>query len=421
MGKRLLFISHDSSRTGAPLFLLYFLRWLKAHSDYEFELVLLTGGELEAEYGEVTSVTALRAKRGRQPTRTRSIVAQVFKQLRWDFTQGFDRIRTSVRTRKLLKRLRANPPDLIYQNTMGGGNVLELIEGLQGPPLIVHAHEMSLAIKLGLGVPGFLRLRQRTDFFIAASRAVQRCLMQTYGIGKANAKPPEKPWNRGTQKPDCTVIYEGIDAPAIPTGEEAKRIRSAIRRDLGIPDDAIVIGMCGVVDWRKGTDLFVALARDLCGRTQSKPLHFVWVGGGDEFPIFERCWVDEYGVPPAVAERMHFLGHVRGPGRYITTMDVFSLTSREDPFPLAHLEAAYAGIPIVCFKEAGGAEEWITDGAGIAVPFLDVSAMAEAVQSLIDDGVARITMGQTGAKIVRERFTMEGIAPQVKEVIDRMV
>ena len=42
------------------------------------------------------------------------------------------------------------------------------------------------------------------------------------------------------------------------------------------------------------------------------------------------------------------------------------------------LEAAAAGVPMVCFQRSGGAEEFVANGGGTAVPYLDVEAMSQA-------------------------------------------
>lgn len=48
----------------------------------------------------------------------------------------------------------------------------------------------------------------------------------------------------------------------------------------------MVVG-AGTVDWRKGADLFVQLAREV-RRTTREPVHFVWVGGDLRSVDWER-------------------------------------------------------------------------------------------------------------------------------------
>ena len=50
MPKKVLFISHDALRTGAPLFLLNLLKWFGTNSELTFRILLKNGGDLESEF-----------------------------------------------------------------------------------------------------------------------------------------------------------------------------------------------------------------------------------------------------------------------------------------------------------------------------------------------------------------------------------
>ena len=51
--KKVLFISHDASRTGAPLVLLNFLKWFKVNTAIPFLVLLKIDGEMEPEFQEL--------------------------------------------------------------------------------------------------------------------------------------------------------------------------------------------------------------------------------------------------------------------------------------------------------------------------------------------------------------------------------
>jgi len=50
IGPSVLFISHDAQPHGAQIFLLRFLRWLRARSDLRFEVLLGGDGRLKEEF-----------------------------------------------------------------------------------------------------------------------------------------------------------------------------------------------------------------------------------------------------------------------------------------------------------------------------------------------------------------------------------
>ena len=59
------------------------------------------------------------------------------------------------------------------------------------------------------------------------------------------------------------------------------------------------------------------------------------------------------------------------------SLDIFLLTSREDPFPLAAIDAGILGMPIFCFDKATGIAEVVD--SSFVVPYLDVEEMANRI------------------------------------------
>ena len=99
-----------------------------------------------------------------------------------------------------------------------------------------------------------------------------------------------------------------------------------------------------------------------------------------------------------LGDRIKFVGPLEQPAELFAAMDVFALTSREDPFPLVMLEAAAAGVPVVCFAGGGGAPEFVDPDAGRVAPFLDVAGMAAAISDLLERGEERQRMGHVAAE-----------------------
>src|SRR5689334_15759774 len=50
MSVKVVFISHDASRTGAPIVLLHLLNWIKQNTGVEFLIIMGNGGELEDRF-----------------------------------------------------------------------------------------------------------------------------------------------------------------------------------------------------------------------------------------------------------------------------------------------------------------------------------------------------------------------------------
>src|SRR4051812_44671251 len=54
--QRVLFVSHNAMRTGAPVLLLQFLRWLRTNATIDFEVLLRQDGELSGEFAALAPV-----------------------------------------------------------------------------------------------------------------------------------------------------------------------------------------------------------------------------------------------------------------------------------------------------------------------------------------------------------------------------
>ena len=261
-------------------------------------------------------------------------------------------------------------------------------------------HELEWWLRHQTPADGLRFTKKVTDQYVACSRVTLSNLVE------AERVPPDR-------IALCHSFIE-VDEAAL---ARARSARQQTRRRLGIPPDARVVGGVGTMDWRKGPDLFVQLAGLVSRRIPANDVYFVWVGGGTSGPTPGGLLLEAARL--GLADRIKLTGPSDRPAELIAAMDVFSLTSREDPFPLVMLEAAAAGLPLVCFAQAGGAPEFALPDAGHIVTYLDVAEMADAVVHLLERDGERLHMGQVAAARVRERHTVEQAGPILTSVIER--
>ena len=117
----------------------------------------------------------------------------------------------------------------------------------------------------------------------------------------------------------------------------------------------------------------------------------MWLGGGDD--AFARALqrdVSGYGLEG----RVHFLPSSAQPPEFFAGLDAFCLSSREDPFPLVAVEAGAQGVPVACFKGAGGAEELVGTTGGAVVSWGDPAAMGRTLASWGRDADFRAQLGR---------------------------
>jgi glycosyltransferase involved in cell wall biosynthesis len=383
--EEVLFVSHDAGRTGAPFVLLNFQRWLKENTTLKFATILRRTGPLETEFAKLGETFLIET-----PSKPRSLPTRIANRLGWSTSRPDER----------LAPFRNRCYRLIYSNTVTNGDVLQAL-ARPGVQIITHVHELEYWIKKS-GATNWKQVCKHTTTFIAASEAVALYLQKQHGI------TPER----------IKVVHEFIPTKAW-TQSGVTRKTPLSRAQLGIPENAFVVGGSGSETWRKGKDLFIKLAGIFRRRHPAQPFWFMWVGWqGNEK---ERSQLARDMEAAGIIDSFIWTGEVANPLDYFANFDAFALVSREDPFPLVCLEAALLGKPILCFADAGGAPELIEQDSGFVVPYLDLEAMADKLILLQQSKDVARQMGACGATKVRERFSLDVVAPHLYQLINDLL
>lgn len=261
--------------------------------------------------------------------------------------------------------------DLIYANTVGSlPKAIELKQTLKAPVLL-HIHETErTCIRRGITK----EMMRKCDQFVSVSSLSTHAL-ESYGVKRENIHviPPFSE-HLGNIKVQC------IDHPEI-------------------DKDTFVIGMSGVGGWRKGSDVFPMIVKRFITKYPKVKCKFVWLGALNpaETPYdLKQLGIEKYVVTP---------GLVKNPMQYYKRFDVFLLTSREDPFPLVCMENAALGNPIILFEGTSGIVDLVRNGeTGIAVPYLDVEAMADSIYLLYSQPDLRNRLGSNVCKLLQSDF-----------------
>jgi glycosyltransferase involved in cell wall biosynthesis len=97
-------------------------------------------------------------------------------------------------------------------------------------------------------------------------------------------------------------------------------------------------------------------------------------------------------------------------------MDCFVLSSDQETFSLAALEAMAAGKPVV-MTEVGGAAEMLAEGVnGYLFAPGDVERLVQHVKNMIDGGSLE-EMGKNSYRIVKERFTLRKMVGEYEALL----
>lgn len=108
----------------------------------------------------------------------------------------------------------------------------------------------------------------------------------------------------------------------------------------------------------------------------------------------------------ALDERVELIGTRDDVDRILGEADIFVLASRSEGMPMSVLEAMAAGVPVVA-TAVGGVPELVVEGeTGLLVPPGDGSALAQAIERLLDDADLRRRLGEAGRRRVETTFSL---------------
>lgn len=363
--KKLLFISHNAEIGGAQRVLLNLISWFKTNTDIPFEIIITYPTQHELLLDEFSNLGLT----------TRFYVL------------------TDTEKRELQDRLSAEYIGLVFSNTSVNIEVQQFLSFLQVPQ-ITFVHELPYVMSCFPQIAqNKLWLTENINHFIACSEAVKTHLLEEFDLS--------------SDKVD--VVYEFIQDIRPSPETELKNILETLK----IPQGAFIAGMSGTFEWRKSSDLIPAIAGILCN--QHRDIHIIWLGADLHSSLYQNIISDLEKM--GIANRVHLLPKQENPGPYYDLFDVFLMPSREDPFPLVNIENGFRGTPVICFENSGGSPEYVNQGAGRAVPYLDLIALKDAVLYYYNNRSQLKDVAKEIAKITKSNFRTELQAPKIYNLI----
>ncbi len=192
----------------------------------------------------------------------------------------------------------------------------------------------------------------------------------------------------GIQKP-ITVI------PNFFKPSPARRDRATLRRELAVRDDEILLlHLSNLRPGKRVTDVLQAVAR---ARNRSR-LHLV-ILAGDDFTPYESEIAD-LGLTAQVTA----FESVQAIDDFLNACDLGIYASEQESFGLSILETLAHGHPVIA-THVGGIPEVVRDGTtGLLVPPHDPTALAAAIDRLVDDPALRTRLGAAARADAATRF-----------------
>ena len=291
--------------------------------------------------------------------------------------------------RRLRGVLRRDPPDLLIA---GSGRDVRLTRLLQVPHAgtrVVLARQLDRSLRGGLVRRlGFAHL----DLVIANSDATRATMSQSL------------PW---LAEDKLVRVYNPFDA------DHFRRFTPRdVRAELGIPSEAIVIGIVARLSHQKGHRLMI----DAMPRIRrSLPTAVLLVVGEGEL---ERS-LREHAAKNEVEQACRFVGWADPVQPYYAACDVIAIPSLFEGFCFSAVEAQALAKPVVASRISSLPEVLVNGESAFLVPAGDRDAFADRIVQLGHEPELRRRMGSAGGAFI-QRFAPCRIYPELEEVLERL-
>jgi glycosyltransferase involved in cell wall biosynthesis/ribosomal protein S18 acetylase RimI-like enzyme len=203
------------------------------------------------------------------------------------------------------------------------------------------------------------------------------------------------------------LLGNGTDTACFDPARVPPERAAALRRELGIPGDALVVGAVGRLVAEKGYRELFAAARAV--RRADPRVRFLAVGAPD---LEKADAITDAELRQAAADVV-VTGWRDDVRDLLAVMDVFVLASWREGMPRSAIEAAAMGRALVLTDIRGCREVARHDREALLVPPRDPEALADAIARLTADPGLRDRLGAAARARALERFSEAMVAERV--------
>ncbi|MBU3028792.1 glycosyltransferase family 4 protein [Paracoccus marinaquae] len=257
---------------------------------------------------------------------------------------------------------------------------------------------------LGLILRHILRRRFRLMFTSAAQR--HHTGFTRWLIRRQEALVATTPQAAGYLERPAQVVMHGVDTEIFQPPAD----RAALRAELGLDPDAVLVGCFGRIREQKGVDLLTRAGLRLLPDRPRVQIIFTGRITPDNRAFADGLLSEIRDA--GLQDRIRFLGELPWDllVKHYQALDLFVAPARWEGFGLTPLEAMACGVPAIGSR-VGAYEALIRDGeTGNLVETGDLDSLAQALARWLDDDAARAAAGLAARAHVEARHSIEAEA-----------
>ncbi len=302
---------------------------------------------------------------------------------------------------QLTRRMRRRRYTIVHTHSSKAGVLGRIAAKFAGVPVIVHTvHGWSFHEHMS-------PLRRR--IFVALEKLAAALTDAMIVVAKPDIA---KGLREGIGRPEqyhlirSAISLDKFD-PAIVNGD-------VVRRELGLPPDAPVLGNVGRFSAQKNPlDWIRVAARVACALPAC---HFLLVGDG---PL--RAEVEALIAAEGLADRFILTGLRRDVPRLLAAMDIFLLTSLWEGLPRVIPQAMSMRMPVVANRADGTVEAIAHGETGFLADPGDLDALARHCLTLLRDPERRRVMGEHGRVFATHEFDVREMVARIDRLYQTLL
>jgi glycosyltransferase involved in cell wall biosynthesis len=296
-----------------------------------------------------------------------------------------------------------------------------LLRSLQADVVHGFLHDAEIASRLAGRLakrPVVIGSERNTNYHIKrrqllAYRLTRKCHDLTIANSNAGADYNSRMLH---QPRNCyRVVHNGVNVDRF-----QPRSGTALRAELGVPPDELLVGMFASFKPQKNHPLLLRAARRVL--TQFPRMRLLFVGddlylGLSQAADFKRAvcaLVEELDL----SQRCLFAGNRVDVERYYNACDFTVLSSLYEGTPNVVLESMASGVPVIASDVSDNALVIPNGQAGLVVPSEDEHSLAEGMLRMLKDAALRERMGRFAREWALQEFSGRRLAEKTADVYE---
>ena len=207
---------------------------------------------------------------------------------------------------------------------------------------------------------------------------------------------------------------------SVPTGidetlfDPSKYNKKEEREKLGIKENEIAIGILAVLRGFKRHDIFLEMTKILA--IKHPEVTFFIAGSG---PIEKR--LKKTIETMKLTEKVKMLGHVNEPAKFLSALDIFTLTSdSSEGVPQSVMQALMMELPVIA-TDVGSTNDLLKDDNFILIEPQNVDTLVLHMEKLIQNKNLRAAYSQKSREYIVNNFSKNVMAETIEDIYNSLL